>query len=93
MELEFFAAVTALFPLLVLTKIGDRHRRQSAGMYDHDPLVHAAFIIVAVVGEGFALAGAAKEDIGWFVEVAVILTLAICGGMFTWELIRFDSPE
>jgi hypothetical protein len=93
MDQEFFAAVTALFPLLVLTKIGDRHRRRSAGMCDHDPRMHAAFIIVAVVGEGFALAGTAKEDIGWFVEVAVIIALAICGGIFTWELIRSESPE
>ena len=88
MEKEFFAAVTALFPLLVLTKIGDRHRRQSHTDCDHDQFWHQIFIVLAVVGEGFALAGAATKDAGVLVEVVVVVLLAFCGLIFAVELLR-----
>ena len=88
MELDFFVAVSALFPLLVLTKVGDRHRRQSANTGDHEPWMHRLFIVVALVGEGFALAGAAKKGVGEPEETIVIVALVICGLIFCIELLR-----
>jgi hypothetical protein len=90
MEQEFFAAVTALFPLLVLTKSGARHRRQSHTDGDHGQLLHQFFILIAVVGEAFALAGAATQDPTMLVEAVVIVTLCVCGLIFAGELLRND---
>jgi hypothetical protein len=88
MHQDFFVAVTALFPLLVLTKIGDRHRRQAHTDGDHGQFLHQVFILIALVGEIFALAGAATESPGLLSEVVVVTTLCICGLIFVCELLR-----
>jgi hypothetical protein len=87
---DFHNDVTALIPIMVLTKVTDRHRRQSsANVRDHSPGLHRIFIAIAVLGEAFALAGAANPGDRW-TDVIVVVTLAACAIVFTAELVRAD---
>jgi hypothetical protein len=88
---DFHNDVTALIPILVLTKVADRHRRQALpDGRDHRAVWHQLFIGAALVGEVFALAAAANPGHGW-IDAIVVLVVVVCIPVFAVELLRSDS--
>ena len=98
LEKDFYNAVAALLPLLMLTKVVDRHRRQHMRKLDtpeasHDTnkqrteqYRHRAFLFLAALTEALALLGAAWKHDDTVLNWLLLGMVAFCGIFFTIEL-------
>ncbi|GAB3785419.1 hypothetical protein GCM10027601_20870 [Nocardioides ungokensis] len=88
---DFFNNASALLPILLLTKVADRARRQTTGNVVSPMTLHRLFIVVALIGEVGALVGASMEDTrGWMIWL-LWAALLFCGALFACELLRADA--
>ena len=93
LQSDFYNDVSALIPIMVLTKVADRHRRQ-AQHHDHDLTLHRFFVVVAIIGEGAALALATTKHAKAWQEWFVIAAIVFCGFIFAWEFLDWSNkPE
>jgi hypothetical protein len=97
---EFYNNVAALLPLLMLTKVVDRHRRQhmeqlavfKSRRRDED-LRHRAFLVLAALTEALALLSAGWDHHQTWPDLVLIGLVAICGLFFTVELVAGRLAE
>ena len=96
MELDgdFYNNVCALLPLLMLTKVVDRHRRQhmkqlairAGASVRGEQLRHRRFLVLVAVTEVLALLSAGWDHHNTLADVALVVLVALCGVWFTVEL-------
>jgi len=91
---EFYNNVCALLPLLMLTKVVDRHRREDGGQLAifgaaprTEQLRHRGFLVLAAATEALALMSAGWDHHYASLDWVLVWLVAICGVWFTVELV------
>lgn len=90
---DFFNNTSALLPVLLLTKVADRARRQANGAAATSLMSHRVFIAMALVGEGGALIGASVEELRGGIVWPLSFVVLACGYLFASELLRADAGK
>jgi hypothetical protein len=90
---EFYNNVCALLPLLMLTKVVDRHRRQHMQELAikvserNEQLRHRIFMVLVAATEVLALLSAGWDHHNAWLDGLLIVLVALCGVFFTVELV------
>jgi hypothetical protein len=94
MDADFFNNTVALLPLMILTKVVDRHRREAhgEGTTARQIGVHRWFVGISILGIGFAMLGAAVEDCRSWASWTVVGCLALSSTLLVCELLARDRP-
>lgn len=90
---DFFNNASAVLPILLLTKVADRARREAAGSTPASLGSHRTFIVMALAGETGALVGAAVEATRHVIVLPLAIVILVCGLFFAWELLGADTRK
>jgi hypothetical protein len=103
LDSEFYNNVCALLPLMMLTKVVDRHRRHYMGEIvskEQAPMWrrkarqrHRVFLVLAAATEALALLSAGWDHGNALADWLLIGLVAVCGAFFTVEVVIGDLAE
>jgi cytochrome c biogenesis protein CcdA len=99
---DFFNNACAVLPILLLTKVADKARREAKAAREVEGAkprravaedTHRLFVVVALAGEAAAFIGSLLEGSRDLVALVVGVVLVACGLLFGYELWRPDGAD
>jgi hypothetical protein len=93
MDADFFNNAVALLPVMILTKVVDRHRRQANAEQTtaRQICVHRWFVGVSILGILLAMLGAAIADWRSWTSWAVVVCLVLSSTLLVAQLVAQEK--